>query len=175
MPEGEGQSSIIQGLSVGPDCACCGEPLLLLLHLAQEMISEIAPCGLRIFHCEHCIYHSPLFLQHQGDKSVIVKSPEGEILSTDDQFPIRDGSIRWVKAKSVGGGQEFSSFIGGRPKWIQKSAKPRCPLCGKAMTFILQLESDFAGITGIDFGYGGTVYVHYCPTCAMSAQTYQID
>ncbi len=86
MPVGGGQSAIPSGRGAGSACGCCGECLIELVHVPAELVASIAPDGLGVFHCERCIYHSPLFLQHQGcDAPSVIAEPSAEVLSAGDQ------------------------------------------------------------------------------------------
>ena len=162
--------------NVGPTCPGCQRALMELFHVPSELISDFSTNKISVFHCERCLFHRPLFLQRQpNDRHIMLGKARPEVINTEDEPLISPGAIRWVDAKSLGDGQEFFSFIGGSPRWLQRAARPKCPACQCAMTFVLQLESDYSDTTGIDFGYGGTMYLHFCPKCAVTAQTYQVD
>lgn len=160
----------------GPKCPGCQRAFMELFHVPSALISDFYTNKISIFHCERCLFHRTLFLQRQpNDRHIMLGKPHPEVINTDDELLISPGAIRWVDAKSLGGGQEFFSFIGCSPRWQQRATGPKCPVCRCAMTFVLQLESDFSDTTGIDFGYGGTMYLHFCSKCAVTAQTYQVD
>jgi hypothetical protein len=176
MPVGQGQSEVPKVRNGGPTCPGCQRVLMELFHVPSELISDFSTNKISIFHCDRCLFHRPLFLQRQpDDRHIILGKPRPEVINTDDEPLISPGAIRWVDAGSLGDGEEFFSFIGGSPRWLQRATRPKCPVCQCAMTFVLQLESDFSDTTGIDFGYGGTMYLHVCPGCAITVQTYQVD
>ncbi|MCX6952790.1 MAG: hypothetical protein NTV51_11580, partial [Verrucomicrobia bacterium] len=62
---------------------------------------------------------------------------------------------------------ENSSQIGGHPGWVQDSAYPKCPDCGDTMTFIGQLDNAHFK------GHEGVHYALLCPSCRVTATTYQ--
>lgn len=59
------------------------------------------------------------------------------------------------------------SQVGGLPGWVQDHAYPNCPDCKHTMMFLAQLDEGA-------FPYNeGVYYAFLCPTCLMTATTYQ--
>ena len=52
--------------------------------------------------------------------------------------------------------------IGGEPYWLQKDETPSCPKCGRAMTFVAQIDSLNDSVMFKDMGM---LYVFYCFLC----------
>lgn len=60
--------------------------------------------------------------------------------------------------------------LGGLPSWVQEPGHPECPMCGRSMAFLLQLDS---GLLTEEGGYvhwcSGLLYAFWCDACKVSA------
>lgn len=76
--------------------------------------------------------------------------------------------------------------FGGRPSWVQRSREVVCPECGKAMSFVAQIDS-FNHDSGCNpnridclskspkfmFGDVGMIYIFFCFDCQKAETVFQ--
>ena len=79
---------------------------------------------------------------------------------------------RWQKQDwGMANSRENLFRIGGEPCWIQSADVPTCPVSGKKMRFLMQLDSELGCTDGGEmlFGSGGICYVFWCDESKTSA------
>lgn len=77
----------------------------------------------------------------------------------------------------------FRTKLGGKPQWIQSDATPICEVCGKAMTFVAQIDSIAHQDTRLGqllakeesfmFADVGMIYVFWCVGCNVTQSVVQ--
>ncbi len=68
--------------------------------------------------------------------------------------------------------REVLGQLGGEPAWIQGEETPNCPVCGKPMRFVAQLEEGHQYETAANFG-GGSAYAFACVADKQAAFLWQ--
>jgi hypothetical protein len=176
MPADEGHSPLPAKQESSTICPSCQHPLVELLEVPSEILSKKSERQITIYYCEHCLIAETTYFYRNKDGKCEMKYPIiAEIQNENNMSKVRSASIRWIRLNHPKETNCCCSFIGGSPNWVQKPVYPKCFICKKKMLFILQLGSDLTGTSGVDFGYGATLYLHYCYDCHVSAQTHQVD
>lgn len=162
-------------------CGWCDLPLLTAveLNLYDQRFGFIGVPGerLKFALCQRCSQFETTFFQMDtkgkstwfplplGAGSTLKDEPVLEIAPVGYAFGLR---LRRSAYETLC--YPFSpcvSQIGGFPTWLQGEQFPVCPTCKKTMMFVAQL-------TNADFPYPeGTIYLHFCPDCRVSAANFQ--
>ncbi|HEV2173483.1 MAG TPA: hypothetical protein VGR71_07950 [Nitrospira sp.] len=87
---------------------------------------------------------------------------------TEVVIGFHDSGDRWQRQDwGASNSRENLNRLGGEFTWIQNPEPLRCPICGRTMIALLQL----------DWGHliwgEGISYVQWCDTCAVSGLTFQ--
>lgn len=83
---------------------------------------------------------------------------------------------RWAWGRWGSGVQRNLHRVGGPPWWVQSADYPDCPACGRAMAFLMQMDSHFPTADGQHdwlWGSGGVAYCHWCDRCRVSGWFWQ--
>jgi len=163
-------------------CPWCGRPLIKMLTIDTTDLRfsflgwtnprlEILTCGVctcfseAIFGRIESDGHSDWHPSNQRPKHLPKEEMEW------DASPWQGVSVRLesrgpMQAVEPGIGNTASQ-IGGHPCWVQDTAYPNCPDCGRTMTFVAQLDND-------DFKHQeGCYYAFLCAPCRVTATCYQ--
>jgi len=150
----------------GPVCTCCGVAMMCLLRLPKEA----DPLEMPVFHCPRCLFHDMLYLDLNSAPPTWIGTMDAETYYPDESYNIA-GSIAW--GTEIIGASRSTTFIGGKPDWAQGEFFFDCPKCKKKMEFVIQLDSEFTGITELNFYHHGIMYVHRCRGCNVQAYGFQ--
>jgi len=185
IPPGEA-SRIDDAVSIGMECeeTCrwCKRKLVGLFEIGA--IEKIFPGQgegpVRVVTCHVCTCFGPLFMKYgpTGEAQWHEKNVKPSYLPSDslawDPFP-RSPLVMTKEKRHFLEGANWSmlpgvafSQVGGLPTWIQDAGFPACPDCSQKMLFIGQISNE-------DFmEYGeGIYYAFHCPTCNVTATSYQ--
>jgi len=168
------------------ECGVCGGPLhnLLALDPVPEGLGVLALPRLQCATCLSCLGWSNerLSFHHGTDglprpldtqraepefSATALVEVEARLAPTPRRWRWQD----WVLSNS----RESLHRVGGHPTWIQAAAYPACPVCGRTMPFLLQLDSDLPNEASEEWlwGSGGICYVFWCDACAVSSSLWQ--
>jgi hypothetical protein len=177
------------GGSAGTNCAFCGELLhhLLTLDPVPEGIGVSGLSRLTLVTCLSCLgweVHT-LFYAHDLDgRPQSLGSPAARVIPQFVVGPLRPAEVqlgqaarRWHwQAWGASNGRENLNRVGGPPAWVQSASHPDCVRCGRAMSSLMQLDSELP--MAYDprswiWGSGGVGYGFWCDGCRISAWLWQ--
>lgn len=92
-------------------------------------------------------------------------TPEEYENFTDNTF----GVVAEQKPIFYGAFSEYCNTVGGFANWVDDFWCPECPDCGKPMTYLAQIQWD----TLEDGMAEGTLYIHICKDCRITAMSHQ--
>lgn len=172
-------------------CPCCGDTLHHLLTFdAVRLLPDICSLpSLTLATCTHCLgwyeKSAPLFLHHSMSGIPIAPVPELPEQSEHPCAPFEKTVVAITPTPERFHWQEWTfqqniHRLGGHPAWVQIADYPDCPECGKAMSFLLQLNSRLPltqpnpdKLEVMEWGSGGVAYFHWCDRCRISAGNWQ--
>jgi hypothetical protein len=169
-------------------CLSCGDRLDRLLDL-DPVPDGLGVTGLRrlgLATCLSCLgwEQQIAFYVHQSDGDangigdahppVTPEFPAEPLLETEVRLAATPARWSW-QDWALSNGRENLHRLGGEPTWIQNADYPACPLCGRTMTHLLQLDSELRTVDGSSWlwGSGGIAYVAWCDSCKVSATQWQ--
>lgn len=179
------------GVVEGQFCPCCGDTLHHLLTFpAASLLPDVCSLpSLTLATCMHCLGWQesamPLFLNHNEFGVPISPVPEEPQPCDFIYTPVEKTIVALTPVPEGFRWQEWTHSqnihrLGGHPAWVQIGYYPDCPECGKAMSFILQLNSRLPlaqpnpdELEVMEWGSGGIAYFHWCDSCRISAGNWQ--
>lgn len=81
-----------------------------------------------------------------------------EVCKEIDEHP---WEVYYEKVEELIGEQDFETFVGGYPRWVQGEATPKCNICSSRMLLLAQIDSEEKA--DIMWGDVGCAYLFYCP------------
>lgn len=183
LRKGSSSSSGIFG-AIAPredSCPWCGSVLTDLFHFDTSLFglgsSQVRQGEVRVPTCEVCTAFGTVFgaTEPNGTARWSERNalPEylPEVSESWGRLPVNPLQLGANRPPFYVADQflptSFSQF-GGHPTWIQNASYPDCPDCGNAMMFVAQVDHD-----DIEDCSEGVFYAFLCPTCRMTATTYQ--
>ncbi len=164
---GKGTAFPVSNVEV-PTCDCCKEPMVCLFRLPK--VAD--PLEMPVFHCPRCDFDGDIYL----DLSLSPPQWIGRCGGTKgERTPVNGGVIAW--GLDIQGAEDSRTFLGGEPDWVQGEVgvekEFQCPKCEQKMEFVIQMESDYAMGTGLNFFHGGIMYIHRCRECHVACYFFQ--
>jgi hypothetical protein len=169
-------------------CSLCGGTLHRLVTL--DPVPPSLPVSglprLDLATCLSCLgwERQQSFYRHDENGNPANIAYDGPAISP--QFPVgalKSGEVnltmtphRWYwQDWGLSNSRQNLNRIGGEPCWIQDVEYPTCPLCGKLMQFLIQLDSDLPTEKGGEWlwGSGGICYGFWCNECRTSGFLWQ--
>jgi hypothetical protein len=100
--------------------------------------------------------------------------PAGPLRETEVALADLGSRWRW-QDWALSNGRENLNRVGGSPAWVQGADYPDCPDCNRAMTLLLQLDSNLPTAAGGEWlwGSGGVCYGFWCDACKVSGFLWQ--
>jgi hypothetical protein len=163
-------------------CGWCGRPLSTMfdVDLRDHRLTFLAPGWqrLRIAMCQRCTNFGTIFTEVDGEGqsrwSGLNKRPE-YIGEDEGDWRIPERRLILGPPRRSPSEAQFrfmddgQSQLGGHPTWWQNTSHPRCPKCGRWMTFVGQLQAnDALGEIGEGIWYG-----FLCQDCGTAAAAYE--
>ena len=171
-------------------CACCGSRLIDILILdgrAPQLRFLDLDGVLTAVCCPNCVRAGKVafsYFEPDGGSRLLdsSRSPaEGKKIE-DMEIPLTEADIRDLSSHSFslceepvsvfyGAAWQDSHTVGGLPGWIESCSYTYCPVCGKKMKHLAQIQWDM-----LSPRLDGTVFIEICQSChIMSVQHQQID
>lgn len=160
-------------------CVACGSTMrrLVLLDPVPSQIPVHSRRRIDLGYCFTCVGGwGPSWYRHdsQGRPTMLSKPHENPIqFELDEVRPevvigFHDSGDRWQRQDcGASNSRENLNRLGGEFTWIQNPEPLSCPICGRTMNALLQL----------DWGHliwgEGISYVQWCDACAVSGLTFQ--
>lgn len=168
-------------------CRWCGRPLTAMFDLdlrdPRMAFLGLEESWLRLATCEWCSEFTPVYVEFDlsggarwsayneeqpdilrklkvsDDGSMFFESPRRMVLGPQRRTPY-EANVEGIPLRQ--------SQLGGHPTWIQDAEYPTCPSCRLTMLNVGQVATEEL------LGVGeGITYVFLCPTCRLSATTFQ--
>lgn len=126
--------------------------------------------------CPNCVaYQQPAYSRFTWDgQSVPLPNAEGDTYAfSEEEYETFTNNTFGVVAEQkplfYGTFSECHNTVGGFANWIDDFWYPECPDCGKPMTYLAQIQWDTleAGMAE------GTLYIHICKDCHITAMHHQ--
>lgn len=125
----------------------------------------------RLTACLDCAAYEPSYARYRSDGDVeifpIVRPDHARTNATftpQTRYLEHEALPPFACAQPFG--LEDASTLGGVPMWLQDAEYPACLDCGELMLFLAQHDNSPLGEEGI-------FYAFFCPSCRMSAVTFQ--
>jgi hypothetical protein len=173
-----------QLMRVGPRCAACGSPRMLVLVADLTEVEGSSHAGITLAVCPYCsldgddgsrttiwagpVAELPEVTRGIDLRGVLVQTGPGgdsllELVELPDAKEDPEGYAAavgaWQEALVAAGSvQRASTQVGGHAAWLKADATPECPDHG-AMELFVQLDGADADL---DLGEGGRLYVFTC-------------
>jgi hypothetical protein len=168
-------------------CKSCGGMCHEILTVPKNEIGCGSEGNYKVIRCLNCIFFGAYYVYFEAGVPFEVSPPRN--FEAND-FIIDNGmygsaSIKWEQVSSIKRSQQeyLPIFSGGKPLWVQKAERPRCPKCKKHMDFILQISSEALDTTKrnqefisdiyMDIEYYSTLYFFFCEQCEVSCSVTQ--
>jgi len=169
-------------------CGTCGERAhhLITLDPVPPSLGVTELPRIELVVCLSCLGWEQSILSYQHDENGKPKNIRQSEIALSPQFPAeplketevnlleRETRWRW-QDWGRSNGRENLHRVGGHPTWIQHAEYPRCPLCGKTSTFLMQLDSYLPTSDEGEWlwGSGGIGYVFWCDGCKVTSFLFQ--
>lgn len=156
-----------------PICCNCNTALHLLVTIdlidSALAFPSIGTPIFRVVTCLNCdAVTSPLFLSFANGNLRVLEQRSGQSFGDFPRY-FKELDIKLAQILSQTHEQQDTPRhrLGGSPEWIHGPEVPLCVECGKAMSFIAQVDTDDSA--GIQFGDDGMLYVFICEQCEILA------
>lgn len=156
------------------ECPSCGGPLAWLFDFtklgAEYFPNTYGEAPRKVLCCLHCSCFGPVFAEYHADGNATWLSPFEPCKF--EYSRVGESCVRVLEDAPcppfacAEAGMNDSSTLGGIPTWLQDAEFPRCIECGELMMFLAQLDNGSLGEEGIHYAF-------FCPSCHVSAVTYQ--
>jgi predicted DNA-binding WGR domain protein len=161
-PEATGNVLGGPGVTGGPACVTCGQPMSLVIQLARhpERLALQRHAGLAIWVCVAATCR-PWQLDG-GANAAVLLGEEAPVPEGAEPLAFAPAVTETERGDASGENDDSSppSKLGGFPGWLQGEERPLCEVCSDPMAFALQID---AAEAGHNLGDGGRGYVFVCP------------
>lgn len=185
LPDDGATACRFGGASTG-GCGLCGGPLHHLVTLPghQPALSPTQNDPVELAVCLSCLgWEKPVLAYSHRDRGRPQSLDHGDVVPEFKGEAFRETTVRLTATPArwhwqdwgLSNGRENLNRVGGEPSWVQSARYPDCPGCDRTMPFLLQLDSNLPTASGGEWlwGSGGMAYGFWCPSCQVSAFTWQ--